>query len=429
MPNPKTSRIKRLAKEGTWIVIGQIATVAGALMLVRVLTEYLEPAQYGQLALGLTVAGLVNAVVMGGITASIGRFYSIAAEQQALDGYLHATRWLLGYATLAVVAVGSILMAGLSWMGYTHWIGLAAAALVFSVLSSCSASISGIQNAARQRAVVAFHSGLDAWLKILLALGAILWLGASSTAVLIGYACTSVLITLSQFFFLHRTISTNHTQTTAHQPWMRKMWIYSLPFATWGMFGWAQQSSARWALETFTTSEDVGLYAVLSQLGYAPIQTITAFAITFLTPILFARAGDASCPVRNENIRELTNKLTFLGLGLTSCAFIVTLFFHTYIFHLLVSDSYFSVSHYLPWFVLAGGVFSVAQIYASRMMTLLMPNALIAAAIGSSIIGIVSTYLGVYYFSLQGAVAALLLHAISYFLWVAITTKSIGKTV
>jgi O-antigen/teichoic acid export membrane protein len=43
---------------------------AGALVLVRVLTEYLTPAQYGQLALGLTVAGLVNQVVMAGMPTS-----------------------------------------------------------------------------------------------------------------------------------------------------------------------------------------------------------------------------------------------------------------------------------------------------------------------------------------------------------------------
>ena len=56
MADRKISRIKRLAKEGGWILAGQIATVLGSLMLVRVLTEHLDPVQYGQLALGLTVA-------------------------------------------------------------------------------------------------------------------------------------------------------------------------------------------------------------------------------------------------------------------------------------------------------------------------------------------------------------------------------------
>lgn len=423
------TRIKRLAKEGSWILIGQIATVTGALVLVRVLTEYLDPAQYGQLALGLTIAGLVNAVVMGGIINGIGRFYSIAAEKQDLGGYLHATRHLLAYATVAVVAIGLMLIASLLWLGYSQWIGLTAAALVLSALSGYNSALNGIQNAARQRAVVAFHSGLDAWLKILLAVGVVLWLGASSSAVVIGYACSSLLITFSQLIFLRHTIPQQHTHTQNHQQWMHQMWTYSLPFATWGIFGWAQQSSARWALEMFTTTASVGFYSVLSQLGYAPIQVVTAFMMTFLTPILFAKAGDACCSVRNENVDKLINKLAMLGLVLTGCAFIVAMLFHSYIFQLFVSHRYFSVSHYLPWFVLSGGIFTVAQIYASRLMTLMMPNKMIAASIGSSAIGIISAYVGVYYFSLQGAMASLLVHAISYFIWIVATGRSLTKQI
>ena len=81
-------RYYRLTKEGSWIVLGQITSVFGMLVLVRMLTEYLDPIQYGQLALGLTVAGLVNQVVMGGITNGIVRFYSIASEKHDLQGYL-----------------------------------------------------------------------------------------------------------------------------------------------------------------------------------------------------------------------------------------------------------------------------------------------------------------------------------------------------
>jgi len=421
------TRIKRLAKEGSWIVIGQIAAVAGTLVLVRVLTEHLDPAQYGQLALGLTVAGLVNAVVMGGVTNGISRFYSIAAEKQDLVGYLHATRHLLAYATAAAVAIGLILMASLYWLGYSQWIGLAAAALVFSVLSGYNSTLSAIQNAARQRAIVAFHGGLDAWLKILLAVGVVLWLGASSTAVVIGYACSSLLITVSQLIFMRRTIPQQQTRIPNRQQWMPQIWAYSLPFATWGIFGWAQQSSARWALEAFTTTETVGLYSVVTQLGYAPIQMVTGTALTFLTPILFARTGDAQSLDRNNNVRDLTKKLVLLGFCLTAFAVLVAAVLHSYIFHLLVNDSYFSVSYFLPWAVLAGGIFSVAQLYASRVMALLMSKKIIAASIGSSIIGIAAAIVGTYYFSLAGAVVSMVVHAISYFLWIVITARSIDK--
>ena len=68
------ARLSRLTREGSWVILGQIASVAGALALVRVLTTYLDPVQFGELALGLTISGLVNQVVMGGISAGIGRF-------------------------------------------------------------------------------------------------------------------------------------------------------------------------------------------------------------------------------------------------------------------------------------------------------------------------------------------------------------------
>ena len=77
-----SSRINRLAKEGSWVIIGQIIAILGSLVLVRVLTEYLKPVQYGQLVLGLTLGGLVNQVVMGGMSNGITRFYSIAAEKK-----------------------------------------------------------------------------------------------------------------------------------------------------------------------------------------------------------------------------------------------------------------------------------------------------------------------------------------------------------
>ena len=198
----KYARHIRLAKEGGWIIAGQLISVLASLTLVRVLTEILSPAQYGQLALGLTVASLMNQTILGGVVQGINRFYSIALESQELGAYLHAALNLLGYATLVAMGVGLSVVIGLIWLEYTQWIGLAVAALIFSVLSGYSSAITGIQTAARNRAVVTVHSSFDAGLRIALALCFVSVLGASSTAVVIGYASSSLLITTSQFIFL-----------------------------------------------------------------------------------------------------------------------------------------------------------------------------------------------------------------------------------
>lgn len=421
-----SSRYRRLAKECSWIVIGQIAVVVGALVLVRVLTEYLATAQYGQLALGLTVAGLVNQVVMGGIGAGIGRFYSIAAEKQDLGGYLHATRYLLAYSTAAVVAIGLILMVGLYWLGYTQWIGLAASALVFSVLSGYNSTLSGIQNAARQRAIVAFHGGLDAWLKILLAVGVVLWLGTSSTAVIIGYVGSSLLITVSQIIFLRRTIPHQQTRIPSRQQWMPQIWAYSLPFNTFGIFTWIQQVSDRWALQAFASTGDVGQYSVLFQLGFTPIALITGMAVSFLGPILYQRSGDATDHARNTNVHRLSWRMTHLSLIVTLLGFAVTFVLHEWLFGLLVASEYRGSSHLLPWVVLAGGTFAAGQMLALKLMSEMKSSAMTTAKIVTALIGILLNVIGAALAGMLGVVGALVAFSGIYFVWMAVLARRLS---
>jgi O-antigen/teichoic acid export membrane protein len=408
-----------LAKEGGWIIAGQIAAVLGALVLVRVLTEYLDPAQYGQLALGLTVAGLVNQVVMGGVTAGIGRFFSIAAEQNDLPAYLHASRRLLWYATVAVMAIALMLIMGLLWLGYSQWMGLAAAALVFSVLSGYNLSLSSIQNAARQRAIVAFHGGLDAWLKILLAVGVMVWLGHSSTAVVVGYALSSLLVTGSQFIFLRRLIRPQGEMPQAIGNWERRMWAYSWPFSAWGVFTWAQQVSDRWALQTFASTQEVGMYAVVFQLGYVPIGLATGMAMTFLGPILYQRSGGSIDSSRNTSVHRIAWRITLVGLLATTFAFFFTFSLHEWIFGLLVDTQYHSVSHFLPWMVLAGGIFAAGQMLALKLMSEMKSTAMTAVKIVTAILGVTLNIFGAIQFGLQGIVAAAVVFSTIYFFWMA----------
>lgn len=409
----------RLAKEGSWIVIGQIAVVAGALVLVRVLTEYLDPAQYGQLALGLTVAGLVNQVVMGGVIAGIGRFYSIAAEKNDLAGYLHTSRRMMGYASAVVVVIALALVTGLLYFGYSHWIGLAVAALVFSVLSGYNASLSGIQNAARQRATVAFHGGLDAWLKILLAVGAMLWLGHSSTAVVMGYALSSLLITGSQFFFLRRLISSQGAKPVATANWGLQIWTFSWPFSAWGIFTWMQQISDRWALQTFATTQDVGLYAVVFQLGYTPIGIATGMAMSFLGPILYQRSGSKVDAAHTTSVHRIAWRIALGGLGVTALAFGVTIVLHGWLFRLLVAGEYGSVSYLLPWVVMAGGLFAAGQMLALKLMSELNSAAMAIAKIVTALLGVGLNIYGASRFGLQGVVGSMVVFSGTYLCWMS----------
>lgn len=412
-------RFQRLAKEGSWIMVGQIATVVGSLVLVRVLTQYLEPAQYGQLALGLTAAGLVTQVVMAGISNSIGRFYSIASEANDLPGYLRASRRLMGYATAAVVAIALLLISGLWWLGYSQWIGLAAAALVFSLMNNYNLSLSSLQSAAQHRVVVACHGGLEVWLKILLAVGVMIWLGHSSTAVVIGYALSSLLVTGSQFFFLRHLIRPISNPAQRHENWPRQMWLYALPFSTFGVFTWAQQISDRWALRSFASIEDVGMYAVLFQLGYASIGLVTNLATPIVGPILYQRSGSASDTDRNIGVHRLAWRITGASLAITVIAVGFTFVLHDWIFGLLADAKYAQVSFLLPWVVMAAGLFASGQMLTLKLMSEMKPAQMTPAKILTAILGIGLNAYGASRFGVSGVVAALVSFSAIYFLWMA----------
>lgn len=416
-------RIHRLSKEGGWIVGGQIAGVLGSLALVRVLTEYLSPSQYGQLALGLTVAGLVNQIFMGGLTAGIGRYYSIASEKQEMGGYLHAARNLLVYATAAVVVVGFALIVSLQWLGYSQWIGLAVAALLFAVLSGYNSTLNSIQNAARQRAVVAFHSGFESWLRIILALFAMLWVGRSSTAVIIGYISAYLLIIFSQSVFLRRASNFQDVKNRNHVKWMSQIWTYSLPFTTWGGFTWMQQVSDRWALQHFSTTADVGQYSALFQLGFTPIALITSVAVSFISPILYHKAGDATDQKRMDLVHRLSWRIVKLSLAVTVAAFGISFLIHESLFSILVGAEYRLSSHLLPWMVLSGGLFSSAQLLATKLLSEMEVGKLRKVKIITSIGGTVINSIGAYFAGVQGVAVGLVVFSVLHLIWILLICK------
>lgn len=413
------TRIHRLSKEVGWIVAGQITALLGMLVLVRLLTEHLNPAEYGELALGLTIAGLVNQVIMGGFANGISRFYSIATEKDNLYGYLHASRRLLSYATLGVVAVALLLIAGLFITGHSQWLGLTIAVLIFSIFSGYNSALNGVQNAARQRAIVALHGGLDAWLKIGLVVGMMLWCGGGSTVVVIGYTLSAIIVTTSQLFFLKRLMNRQSIsqEDGGHENWGWQIWQFSWPFSAWGIFTWAQQASDRWALEKFATTYEVGQYAVVFQLGYTPISMLTGFMITLIGPILYQQAGAAKNHLRNKSVHKIAWRITQVSLVISIVAFVFTWFLHRWIFQWLVAESFRDISHLLPWVVLAGGLFSAGQMLSLKLMSEIRSGSLLRIKVSTALIGIAANILGARWYGINGVTAALVLFSSMYLTW------------
>lgn len=420
-------RFRRLFKEGSWIATGQLVSVAGSLVLVRVLTDYLDPSSYGELALGLTIGGLVNQVVTGGVGAGISRYYSIATEKFCLTPYLRASSILMGWALLGIMVIGIILIVGLIGTGHAELISLTVVVLLFSILSGFNSSLSGIQNAARQRHIVALHSAMDAWLKIGLTLAVIPWLGRTGTAVVIGYVLSAIVITTSQLFFMSRLVCSvqfSHSEASGTgDNWIAEIWKFSWPFSVWGIFTWMQQASDRWALQFFSSTDDVGAYTVLYQLGFVPISLATGLLVSLVSPILFQRVGDATEHARVQAVYDMTRKIAILVMVVTVVCAIFVRVFHDLIFQLLTNERYHAVSHLMPWFVIAGGFQACHHILGMRITATLQVQSIVAPQILSALVFVMCNLVGAYYGGLRGLVYGFVFASLLYLSWMLVFSE------
>ena len=421
---PLSERIRRLSIEGMWVVIGQVAAVAGALVSVRLLTEYLAPSEFGELALGLTLASLINQTVFGPLYNGISRFYAPAAEAGELGGHLRAARGLVTSGTAIVALLLLVLVVILLALQRQQWLPITVAAIAFATVSGYNTVLTGVQNAARQRAVVALHQGAEPWVRVLAAIGMILVLGAFSAAALAGYVLASCGILASQWWFLRRLRPVPGAPVRVDH-WRAQTLQYAWPFAAWGVFYWAQSASDRWALGLLASTTDVGLYAVLYQLGYYPVSMATGMVMQFLTPIFFARAGDATDHTRSAGVTRLSGRLTLWSLAMTLVLGGLAFALHAEVFRVFLAREYWSASALLPWMVLGGGVFAAGQIIALNLMSQLKTRTMMVAKIGTAVLGVVFNFAGAYWFGMGGVVLAGLAFSVVYLVWMAVLQRSL----
>jgi O-antigen/teichoic acid export membrane protein len=419
------ARLRGPGREFMWITLGQAVAVIGSLVAVRVLTGLLSPAEYGLLALGMASASVVSQVVLGPLSGGTTRFFASAREAGDLSDYLHAVRRLTRDATILTLGVAALLAAGFALYGRGDLVAFTATACAFGLLSGYNSLLSGMQNAARQRAVVAFHQALEAWGRFLVAAALVVWLGATSTVAILGFIVAMLLVNASQLRFIARVIrsATASDQAAQSEPigmdvWSKRILTYSWPFAIWGMFTWAQIASDRLALQVFGSADLVGLYAVLYQMGYYPIFMATGLLAQLMLPVMFQRAGDASNSERMNHVYRTSWYLTGVALALTFAAVLGAALLHSLIFRVFVAAQYASVAPLLPWAVLAGGLYAVGQAAVTGPLSQRESKVLIWPKVTCAVIGIGLNCVGAALFGVAGVVGAGVLFGAMYLIWI-----------
>lgn len=422
----------KLGMEFSLVLLGQAVSVVGSVVTVKLFTKILRPEIYGEVALLLTIANVAQLLVIGPLGQGCMRFFAPAHEAGELSSYFNAVFRLLVKGTVAILAA---VVLGYSVLLLTGSYGLAelvALALSLSLVTSICSVFDLIQNAGRRRAVVAWHQALGQWLRLALVWLFVHLLGSTVRNVAIGFCISAILILISQAAFFYRTHRTDLHRCTVENGFGETKWLklikdYSLPFAIWGIGGWAQTASDRWALQANGVARDVGLYSVLYQLGYGPITLLSNLLIQLVSPILFARAGDGANSSRFLQARNLNNVLIASALGLTLLSVTGAFVFQKPLLSLLVAPDYQSVTPMLGWMVLAGGLFACGQVASLTLMSGNRTHSLVAPKIGIAIVALLANFAGAKWIGIGGVVAAMVLQGAAYFGWVLVINARVSE--
>ena len=100
---------------------GQAIAILGAVAGIRLLTERLAPADYGDVTLSLTVAALLNLLGSGPIANAVSRFYSVSQQRGTLRCFFGSGEHALCPVPFGSVRVRSLLPGSLLRQAGACW--------------------------------------------------------------------------------------------------------------------------------------------------------------------------------------------------------------------------------------------------------------------------------------------------------------------
>lgn len=415
----------RHKKELLWVLAGQGMVVLGGFVGIKALTNMIGPEGYGQLALGLTVSGLVTTFLFSPFGQVVMRYFSLYNDRKSLGVYFYVVKKIFTRLSLIALVAGSCAICVAYVWGGSTWAMLTGLGFVYGVVSGYGGIFTGIQNAVRQRKVLALHQGAEAWLRIGLALGMMMVLKTTGAVALGGYLAASAVVSISQRRFMLKNEAVrkewaSSAGQTEEDEARRQFFEYGFPFVVWAFFGVVTAYADRWILNGYMGVREVGIYAALFQIASVPIGMVLGLVSQFVAPILFERAGDRV--VANVLFR----KVLAFSSALVLCVSVPVAIFAREII-LLLTNPEFAEYYKLLWLLLAGAaLFNMGQIFALKGMCFNKTKIYIFPKVAHAVLFLISAIVLTKIWGIYGMGLSLIFPSAIYLVLMGISNSRLG---
>jgi O-antigen/teichoic acid export membrane protein len=369
---PLLDRFMKLRHEMAWIVTGQFLGFVGGFIGIKVLTNIMGPKGYGQLALGLTIAGLFNMYVYGPIANVVARFFVVYRERGHLRVYFAVLK--KSHSVLAIILSGlAFLASGITGLLLgREWALIVLISSFYGVVSGINNSYLSLQSAIRQRKIVALHQGADVWLRIGLSIVLLLLFNKSGYFSLLGYLLGTFIVTISQGIFalkndeIHKNWHSNALDTELKIKSFREFSGYAGSFAIFAVFGSISTYSDRWIIQGLFGVGVVGIYAAIYQIAASPINIFFTMVNQLMVPIVFERAGAMTSAAQAESSAKLVRLTLFISSLVVVFVTLVSYFISEPLVKILTNAT-FSQYHNILWISVLGlSIFNMGQLLAIK---------------------------------------------------------------
>ena len=393
---------KIILKEGAWSAFGKITTALGALIGVRLLTEFVPKEIYGKISLLIGIATLGSNLFASPLLQAAQRFH----PEMALSGNVpQLRRTIVGILKWTVGILASlILLGGLFFRPGTlsYWVFVALAAfIVVQVMRNLEV---GFLTAARRQKEVAIWDTVEAWVKPVNAVLLVILLGATPQSVLSGYfiAVGGILLcfNLLPIKAEGKNLIKKHGQLDSKLP--DNIRSYAMPLIPLAIVGWIISLSDRYIIGGLLGMADVGIYAASYGLISMPFLITSGAVSQALRPMYFQSVSTDNKSLEKKMFLIWLTAMSFLCL----VGVIAVYYFRHWIAVCLLAREYRSGTLLMPWIAAGIGFQVISQIFENILFAYKRTGFVLLVHSAGAIICVVSVVCLISRFGLVGAAVA-----------------------
>lgn len=390
-------------KEFLTILFGRLLIAVIGLISLRVVTHYLEPSQYGELALLMSIQAFSSLILVN----PVGQFINVNThkwhDEQTLMGRMGSYQGYL----MIVGIIGSIVVL-FSMFNTSANLFLSMIVVGLSIFAiNWNSTVIPLLNMLGYQQTSIFWGVMTVVLGIIFSTLFVVFISPSAINWLIGQGLGMFLGALGAKFYLHKF--TKSTKSYSKISWINKRNLYAFcaPLVVATFLMWLSQSGYRFLVEHYWGLEKLAFLAVGLTVAGAIWAVVEAIVSQFLYPYFYRGAGGDDKGKVQTTYSDLVNVIIPVYILIAGAMYLSA----PYVLKVLVDEQYQSALFFLTAGVfievlrLSTGVLSLAGHVTHNTHQLTLPY-----AVGAILISCFIIIFGVYNIDLN-AVAYLLIVA------------------